>query len=264
MPASRKRRTIRSSRLSADPSGQPGHQDVVVHPVEELLQVQVHHDPAPLRHVFRACSNAMCALVQAGSRSWTPKRSGPESDPAPAGSPAAPAGLPPLGCPIVAFLRPAWGSPPRVPAGVGSSRPAASHQRLLVAPNQSARSWTVIPSTPGLPLLSAPAGTLGSGSPGRRPAPSVARQGSLRVRCRGRLLPCVRRVPGSARAGAAGVRCPLLLLRVHRVFRLLLASEDSALRPVGLLWPRLTSPAPSRPVARTVVRFADRAGDLPG
>src|ERR1039457_6081187 len=36
--------------------------------------------------------------------------------------------------------------------------------------------------------------------------------------------------------------------------RLLLALEDSALRPVGLLWPLLTSPAPSRPVARAVVR----------
>src|SRR5438045_1973316 len=37
---------------------------------------------------------------------------------------------------------------------------------------------------------------------------------------------------------------------------LLLALEDSALRPVGLLWPLLTSPAPSRPVARAVVRCA--------
>src|SRR5437764_171696 len=37
---------------------------------------------------------------------------------------------------------------------------------------------------------------------------------------------------------------------------LLLALEDSALRPVGLLWPLLTSPTPSRPVARAVVRCA--------
>src|SRR5580693_1606244 len=36
--------------------------------------------------------------------------------------------------------------------------------------------------------------------------------------------------------------------------RLLLALEDSALRPVGLLWPLLTSPAPSRLVSRAVVR----------
>src|ERR1700680_3256817 len=40
--------------------------------------------------------------------------------------------------------------------------------------------------------------------------------------------------------------------------RLLLAWEDLALRPVGLLWPLLTSPAPSRPVARAVVRCAGR------
>ena len=36
----------------ADPSGQTRHQDVVVDPVEELLQVHVHDDHAPFRHVF--------------------------------------------------------------------------------------------------------------------------------------------------------------------------------------------------------------------
>src|ERR1700674_5448668 len=41
--------------------------------------------------------------------------------------------------------------------------------------------------------------------------------------------------------------------------RLLLAWEDSALRPVGLLWLLLTSPTPSRPVARAVVRCSGRS-----
>src|SRR6202521_4805840 len=44
--------------------------------------------------------------------------------------------------------------------------------------------------------------------------------------------------------------------------RLLLALEDSALRPVGLLWPLLTSPIPSRPVARAVVRCSGQ-GERP-
>src|SRR5439155_9449518 len=38
------------------------------------------------------------------------------------------------------------------------------------------------------------------------------------------------------------------------VFHLLLASKDSALRPVGLLWPLLTSPPLSRCIAAAVVR----------
>jgi hypothetical protein len=31
----------------------PRHQDVVVHPVEELLQIEVHHDAAPLLAYIR-------------------------------------------------------------------------------------------------------------------------------------------------------------------------------------------------------------------
>ena len=45
--------------------------------------------------------------------------------------------------------------------------------------------------------------------------------------------------------------------------RLLLAYEDSALRPVRLLWPLLTSPAPSRPVARAVVRSSGQSWRSP-
>jgi site-specific DNA recombinase len=33
-------------------SRQPGHEHIVVHPVEELFQVDIHHDAPPLSHVF--------------------------------------------------------------------------------------------------------------------------------------------------------------------------------------------------------------------
>ena len=51
-PASRYRRITRSTRAIADPFGQPPHQHVVVDPVEELLQVEVHHPASPARHVL--------------------------------------------------------------------------------------------------------------------------------------------------------------------------------------------------------------------
>ena len=51
-------------------------------------------------------------------------------------------------------------------------------------------------------------------------------------------------------------RCGSAFIEIDR---LLLALEDSALHPVGLLWPLLTSPAPSRPVARAVVRCSGQS-----
>ncbi len=51
IPAS-KRRTILSRRLSADAPRQAGHEDVVVDPIEDLLQIEIDHDPIALGHVL--------------------------------------------------------------------------------------------------------------------------------------------------------------------------------------------------------------------
>jgi len=56
-----------------------------------------------------------------------------------------------------------------------------------------------------------------------------------------------------------GTMLPCCCSAFIEIDRLLLALEDSALRPVGLLWPLLTSPAPSRPVARAVVRCSGQS-----
>ena len=55
-----------------------------------------------------------------------------------------------------------------------------------------------------------------------------------------------------------------LLLRVPRNLPLLLALKDLALRPVRLLWPLLTSPPPSRPVARAVVQCVRTTAEISG
>ena len=74
------------------------------------------------------------------------------------------------------------------------------------------------------------------------------------VECRKRLPPSMRRRAGSARLLAAVVLIAFLLLRVHRNLPSAPCIKDLALRPVRLLWPLLTSPPLSRPVARAVVQ----------
>jgi hypothetical protein len=59
---------------------------------------------------------------------------------------------------------------------------------------------------------------------------------------------------GSALSSVAEVAGAFLLLHVHRMSPTAPCTKDSALRPVGLLWPLLTSPTPSRRVAPAVVR----------
>ena len=172
--------------------------------------------------------------------------------------------------------RPAWGSPPPAPAAAGSCRPAATAiNPSLCSANQAYRSLTVIPSTPGAPCSPSPACTPGSGSHAHNLLHQVARQGSFAFRRRGRLLtprtPQLRFRPRRLRRGARRP-APLKRLGWYHVpccrsapiesSRLLLASEDSALRlrrfrtDASLLRPRLTSPCPSPAVASRIVRFA--------
>jgi site-specific DNA recombinase len=54
-----------------DTSGQTGHQDVVVHSIEELLQIEVHDDDSPIGYVSAGRSQR---IVRAASRSETVAR----------------------------------------------------------------------------------------------------------------------------------------------------------------------------------------------
>ena len=60
----------------ADPARESRHQDVVVHPIEEFLEVQVNDELTPLlSYVFpRLFQRHVGARVQAGIHSWSWKR----------------------------------------------------------------------------------------------------------------------------------------------------------------------------------------------
>src|SRR3974390_3546281 len=79
-------------------------------------------------------------------------------------------------------------------------------------------------------------------------------QGWMRRNCRRRLLRSMRGGDEFARPARAVVVSAFLLLYVHRKTSLCLALKDSALRPVELLWPLLTSLFLSRRITPTVVR----------
>ena len=114
-----------SALVLADLPRQPAHQDVVVDPVEELLQIHVHHPALALRHILCALGAAPDAhCVPAESRSSSPRRSGRRSGPALDASPAGSADPPPSGCPACVPRLAAWGCPPGAPAAVDNAPPA--------------------------------------------------------------------------------------------------------------------------------------------
>ncbi len=82
------------------------------------------------------------------------KTSGPSAFAVPASPPAGSIDPPPSGCPAFAPLRPASGFPPVSPAAACRFRSATVPELLAIALSGSpVIAWTVIPSTPGLPLL---------------------------------------------------------------------------------------------------------------
>ena len=170
--SSRWPRNLRSP--TADPARDPGHEDIVIYPVEKLFEVELHDKLAPpWATYFRACSSAMWALGRAGIHSWSWKRWGRRWGPVPAGSPVEPDGPQPLEYPIGVVLLPASGSTLHARAGAGKSRPAMQPSTPLCFPVASrpdgGRSSC---PPPAFHYWSEPAGTREEGSSGCIPAPS--------------------------------------------------------------------------------------------
>ncbi len=128
-------------------SHQPGHEHIVVHPVAELGQVDVHHDIPPPALPLDARS------VRTEIHRSIPRRSGPPSLLALGVSLVVPTGLLVWVSSVVAFHHSACLSLCQVSFAACSSRPATIPPApLFCSFSQSYGSPKVIPSTPGAPF----------------------------------------------------------------------------------------------------------------
>ena len=140
----------------ADSPRHPRHQHIVIDPIEELLQIDVHHPALTLADVrLRSAHRLMCPSPRTKAVAAHPRTSVQiavaEPDAAPAGS----ADPPPSALRVSAPRLSAWVCPLFVPAAVYIGLPTALSSRSASAPaSQSLSSDTGISSIPAAPLFS--------------------------------------------------------------------------------------------------------------
>ena len=163
-----------------DPASQPRHQDVVVHPVEELFQVHVHHDRSALRHVFLRLPQSVVRSASGTEAVARVRKGGVQQGSSTCRidcctSRSTTVGMP--NCRIPAFGPPGLGiCTPRT--GLGSYVPSRSDavSSCRCAASQGSSSSTVIPSAPGrAPCSPLPVDGLGANSCHRKSFPSRTR-----------------------------------------------------------------------------------------
>ncbi len=133
-PAFKNARMSFNTRLFRHPLRHLTHQFVVIDPVEEFLEVQVHHPAITLRPDTAAPGPPPDGPSGGGGiHSCAGRTSGPSAFAEPASPPAGSIDPTPSECPTFSSRRPAWGFPPASPVAAYRSRSATVPARLANA-----------------------------------------------------------------------------------------------------------------------------------